>query len=791
MTEQVLAGQVSRTSKSGAPGGTYWRWWNDVVLRGAGFPAGRVLELASPPLAAAADALGRSPQPSEWDAFAATFATEVASIAERLQHISREPHFEEALAWQNYRVFETAIEPLLRWRRGLDNRHRKQRAHEHLVASYWQRYCVKNDSIGFFGPIGWARLEPQVDDTRLQPGRMLLDRCSVRFESWAIDALAEELGRDAALRRWVPPRRIPYIGLRGADLIVPNERPVRLAPAEASALRKCDGRLPAWRIAEAVVGEAVGCSFEDEALALLEEFAARRWILWKLDVPVGPQPELALRRALASIGDEQIRQSALAKLDELVAARDEVVAAGRDGARVRHGLSDLEARFRSLTHVPGVRNEGKTYAARTILYKDCRRNVSLVLGADFVRALEPVELLLESARWLTHETGRLVRKSLLDVLHACERRVGEPVPLSSFWFECMPILHGSGAQLVDGIERDFQRRWAAILACRPEERRVERSLTELRDVVTAAFAAPGSGWSAARYYSPDVMLAASRVDDLGTGRFRLVVGEFHLAINTLRHTCFVQLHPAPERLFEALDRDFPLPRLLPILPKESPPRLTARLHPALDRERDFLVGLIHTSVPADRPRVVASADVRVADQDGDLVATLPSGMSFDILDVFSEALMGLVYDRFRLFGDIEHAPRMTIDKVIAARESWSFEAGSLAFATEKDEAKTFVHARSWARDIGLPRHVFVKSALEQKPFYVDFMSPVSVSVLAKAIRRAASTGREGCGARIRVVEMLPTPDETWLIDANGARYTSELRLVAFDLCGSIGYQART
>jgi hypothetical protein len=31
-----------------------------------------------------------------------------------------------------------------------------------------------------------------------------------------------------------------------------------------------------------------------------------------------------------------------------------------------------------------------------------------------------------------------------------------------------------------------------------------------------------------------------------------------------------------------------------------------------------------------------------------------------------------------------------------------------------------------------------------------------------------------------VVEMLPAPDEAWLTDAEGQRYTAELRLVARD-----------
>jgi hypothetical protein len=39
-------------------------------------------------------------------------------------------------------------------------------------------------------------------------------------------------------------------------------------------------------------------------------------------------------------------------------------------------------------------------------------------------------------------------------------------------------------------------------------------------------------------------------------------------------------------------------------------------------------------------------------------------------------------------------------------------------------------------------------------------------------------------ATVKITEMLPTPDLTWLPDAQGKLYTSELRIVAVDLAMS-------
>jgi hypothetical protein len=74
--------------------------------------------------------------------------------------------------------------------------------------------------------------------------------------------------------------------------------------------------------------------------------------------------------------------------------------------------------------------------------------------------------------------------------------------------------------------------------------------------------------------------------------------------------------------------------------------------------------------------------------------------------------------------------------------------------------------------------MFAHSTAEKKPFYVDFASPISVELLAKAIRRAAEHDPER--GRIKLSEMLPDPSQTWLTDREGRHYTCELRIVAVD-----------
>ena len=223
--------------------------------------------------------------------------------------------------------------------------------------------------------------------------------------------------------------------------------------------------------------------------------------------------------------------------------------------------------------------------------------------------------------------------------------------------------------------------------------------------------------------SPDVMVSATDLNALHDGDFTLVLGEVHMAINTMRSNCFVTQHPDQADLVSSVDEDFPEPRLLIVLPKENPPELTVRFHPALIRDRDFLVEVTHHTVAADRPGLVLSRDVEVVETEGTVMARLPGGEVFELLDVFAEMLMSMVVNRLQLSADRPHTPRVKIDHLVVSRESWRFNPADLDFAAEKDEAARFVRTREWAAALGIPRYVFVKSSAEEKPAYVDFASP--------------------------------------------------------------------
>ena len=68
------------------------------------------------------------------------------------------------------------------------------------------------------------------------------------------------------------------------------------------------------------------------------------------------------------------------------------------------------------------------------------------------------------------------------------------------------------------------------------------------------------------------------------------------------------------------------------------------------------------------------------------------------------------------------------------------------------------------------------SAPPWKPVAADFRSLVLVNLLAKHIRHTHDAGH----TEFTVTELLPDLSHLWLRDREGRRYSSELRLVAYD-----------
>jgi hypothetical protein len=712
--------------------------------------------------------------------FAHAFEAATQTTSQAIIGIARNDRFHEALLWQNRRAFHTAVRPLLATAPGAA-RDSQQRQHEELVASYLQRYCVKNDTIGFFGPVGWAKFVPHDDAISVRPGPALLRTRSVYFEQWTIDALTETLAKTKVLLPWCAPRRLPFFDLCGTMLHWPLKRPMQVSPGQAAVLAACTGERTARAIAAALCqSHPLEFGSELAVYKLLNQLNALGLIVWTIEVPFASHPERALRRLLEGIGEERLRRPALDALDELNRLRADVARAAGGAEQLDQALGALETAFTRLTGAEATRRAGATYAARTLVYEDCRRDVEVELGPALLDELgPPLALLLTSARWFTYQTAAIYRAAFDEMYTDLVRQTGSAqVELVVFWQQVQARLHSDQPRLTNAVKQMFQERWAQVLDTTEGQHQHSYTSSELWPRVAAAFAAPWPGWQSARYHSPDIMIAAASPEAIRQDQYQLVMGELHLGGNTLRGTLFVGQHPAPAELFAAIEHDLPAPQVVPVIPRNWP-EITARTRSELVTAKDFRLAFTYDACGTTPSRLLSIGSLVIEKTNGELVIRSRDGhQQFDVVEFFAEILIIDVVDGFKLFDTRGHTPRVAIDRLVVARESWQFAPESLPFVRDKSETSRFLAARRWARTQGLPRCVFIKVPIERKPFYVDFDSPILVNMLAKTGRRMLEQG--AADSLITVTEMLPTIDQSWLHDADGQRYTSELRIVAVD-----------
>lgn len=828
---------------------TRWALWRFVCLRGAGFPGSQALELAAPECAAAADQLlqaqeaverARENALTELDHkhlqagterqallakmmrvvrriqppqalevpdtgceavedfraaylhlaklradFPGIFRAATLNVSRAIHTMARTDRFREAVLWQNRQAIHTGMDSLLRHTPEQTSQNAQQRKHEALVANYIQRYAMKNDSIGFFGPIGCASIVSSGEAISVRPGSHLLAARCVYFEGWCIEALAAMLARDKRILPWCAPRPMPHISVDGNMLILPFAPPIKLTRKQAIVLMACDGVRTAREIAQMLIAQPAGELWrEEEVYAILEQLCASQRIVWTLEIaPEGALPENALRSLLQRIEDEPLRLASIAALERLEQARATVADAAGNAERLDEALENMNAIFMELTGQAPTRADGKMYAGRTLLYEDCRRDIEVALGPEFIGAMQkPLTLLLASARWFTYQVAELYQQAFIDAyIELAEESNSLTVNFADFWLWMQPLLYDDEERLSDLVTPEFQRRWAEVFALTDEQRQLHQlhySSEALRSRVLERFDAPGPGWNAACYHSPDILIQAKSPEAICNGDYQVVLGEFHIAMNTLQIVAFLAQHPTPDRIIQAASLDIPAPRVLPILSKDIFPMY--RVRPALATPKDIY--LVYTPDVTANPQAQAlmTGSLVVEESEGRLVArTRDYRWRFDLIEVFAEFLSRLVFSSFKLLPASKHAPRISIDRLIVARESWGFTPAELLFACEKAAADRFIAARCWANRHQMPRFVFVKVPTEQKPCFIDFDSPISIDMLAKMVRQNMEQHPDDLC--VTITEMLPTPDQLWLRDADDRHYSSELRFVAVDL----------
>ena len=659
-----------------------------------------------------------------------------------------------------------------------------RRQAESKALLYLQRFCAKNDTISFFGPVSWGRFAPAAAESLdlAWNGGGLSGR-HVFFEHWMVDRLARaaeadpRLGPELAWRVVYPYEWDAAGGLLWCDLVMSGRRE---RPLDALARELLGGLADGPRRAAVAGAAARSGRPEAEADAAFARLAADG-VVRALEVGIealDPLADLAAAlRAAAPPGAARRRwERRLAVLAALGARL-----AGAGFAERRRLARRIEARFTAWTGDRARRSGGRTYAGRNLFYEECTRHperfvVGGALAADLEADLREVVGVLSALMEVVAPYGW--RK--LEEIHRELAAGGGPVLLSRF---LRTLWRRIGGGYLD----------ARLVAAEDEEELLRQAEQVL------AFAEEGDGWRVAArdgaaaervdlaakpvVLGVDLMLSAADVGAVRRGDYELVVGEIQYF--PLGYPEYLwNFHP--ER--EEFRRDY---RRCMVEPRADGARL-ARLELEPEATRlvrlgeplaDYVLvdGRGRPTAP-DRPHrriteltvELTAGRLELVDRGGERFVL--ANPHFDLfLDTAWKLLVALYRRRTAAAAAAGRTPceLRAGRRTVLLRRTWTLAAEEVAEACaggadgwRREPFAGYLAMQRLRRRRGLPRHVFARVPGEVKPVHVDFASPLSCAGLVRMARPEQP---------LVFSEMRPGPDRLWL-RGEGGRHTSEMRV---------------
>lgn len=639
-----------------------------------------------------------------------------------------------------------------------------------MLVSYLQRACAKNDTVSEFGPTGWGRVAPDAPEQRglqLAPRPGIAAR-TVYLEKWVIQALAEAMNADPAVKRELAPRLHPNGRIDGdrfyrADLM--TERP--LSPDEQELLGRIDGHT----VPQALPGSL-------ELLARLEQDGV---ILWQLEPPVLKEDRIEyLLTAIRGFADPVTRQrwldgvTELARLPAHFAATPDPPERQRLMARVHELLSQVGRQAKP--------RDRRLYMAANPIGEDCVRDCNFVIGEapckELLADAEPwFQLFGRSASFVAH----CVEERLQALFRSTPQRHGR-VLLPAFFAQArragLALEQDGLCKLGEPAFARIQREFAQTFASRAQQSELQLTAADCDAVLARLGPLPPRP---PVYPSVDLQLAAASVEAIARGEYEWVVAEMATLCPIAAHLFY---WACPDR--PTLSRD--LRRMI------GQPRICHTSLGMLDRAihvmyhwPEVLADSWTCAAPERVPssvRQVAPAQVELYLSDGasgDGLLHLRRSDTGEELGLFLndwDLQFGMSLHPFFFPGE-HHMPRLVRGRTILQRRFFRITAAELPAHALRSGGSALMRAIDELRaHRDLPRHIFARpdsAALARtaltgrdkdvKPFYFDLESYLFQEELA---RRLLKYGR------LEVTEMRPSPEQLLWREADG-RHTFEMR----------------
>ena len=660
----------------------------------------------------------------------------------------------------------TRTRELIRDRYAKNDTRKKQKLR--LGWSYAQRFCAKNDTSSFFGPLAWGRFDPQqAENMHVTYGDAWIKDRHTFFENWAVQRLVDQINQQCPALDCMPLQLNTGCYLQEQTLFMPIGKKQHLSPPTAQVLAYVnnpgDGT-PTFRGLLNASADTPASALRD----LLEHLVSKRIVRrgWRMS-PRERQPIEQMQRWLEDARlPEAFRQTWQLRLEKL------------ENARRDYAIGDLERRTECLdtlnqllaeASVDLSRETGAMYVGRYPVYEDCSRNMTISLGGGLLAQInDDLGPLMRIHQWLIKAIAHQLNQAFIEVWEQRQNAlVGTPVDFLDLLNSLAPLLPAIEARIVIDLEQRLDNAWAQQLEGFPDNldvhlraADVERLISRLdAELGVTDFEVFGSD-----YHSPDFLLSSASVDAINRGDYAIIVGEVHPAVHTLSQPVAAPFGPFNTQVNEEVEAIFQRPRLV----LADSPESYQRSHidwPLLPSYQQLILPTGGGCVAAHQQFAAGRAKVTYANGRLQVIDALGQ-FSEDLLCVYPTPLHRL---GFALAGSAvakHDQRRIWLGRALYKRASWLFSSDQLPqLKTSIDDLDHTLQWRSWAVAQGLPRYAFIKIDSEPKPLFLDFDNPLSLDGISNALQSAS---------QVKFSEMRPCPEELWLAQARG-RFCCEIR----------------
>lgn len=692
---------------------------------------------------------------------------------------------------------------------------------ERQLASYLQRFCAKNETMSFFGPINYGALKPEAADAvSVQwPGPLELRGRSTYVASWLVQAVWRKIAFEPDIAPWLVLRRKGFTEAPVRRERRPRVGEVLMRAGQVSrdqvdaALRqqssKSGGKLGELLVASGACSPAD----VDRALGAQNAWTASSANATGAAADADPVPRLVreadgVRTLRALAADLQLELEKVIDIARTCTERGLLTHQLEIPAAAPHPLVDLVDRLAGVPG-PGARRE----LGRLSTLLDAMSRYGVADAGEKVQLNQTVAQFV-ATEWGVHSPAGPVQPSATPEDKQNRRGEGH-----NFYADRLPLREECGgameltvsgaraAELLDRCSRALDlmaiaavrtraaslqalaqlvgaRRlpfWKVVAAFADRPVAADQSVTQaLREAIgdpTAREVELGPRIADPPYVrqslpivaSVDLLVAARDVEAWGRGEYGLVMGDVHdtalvwgwaLQFHSRRAQVEMQMLHA----LGALTRPVPVVTMLAsrrtgLLPSEFP-------GPVIE------VGGVSTRASPWR----LPFDDLVVESDGRSARLWSTRLQSEVC-LYNGELESLAHTAFALprirplrVSMGAHTPRLLIDGTVIQREQWTLDEGEIQTLLDcRDDRARLLNTHALWKQRGIPPVAFAKFTGERKPILLDAHSLSSLRVFLNLLDQK----RE-----VVLSEMYPAPQDLWLKGSLG-RHTCELRCTYF------------